>query len=146
MPEPLLQIEELTKVYGATKALRELSLEVHEGDVYGLVGPNGAGKTSCFKICATIMRPTFGRVRIDGVDLTAPDAAVSAVRHRIGYMPDAFGVYEDMTVGEYLAFFAAAYEITGDHRRQLVGEVRQRAQILVAVSKPASVAASGTAA
>jgi ABC-2 type transport system ATP-binding protein len=108
--------------YGNTLALNQLNLKMVRGDIYGLIGPNGAGKTTTFKIVSTILNPTSGLVRIDGLSLRDPDK-VRAIRRKIGYMPDSFGVYEDMTVEEYLAFFAAAYDILEPQRTRLVEDV-----------------------
>jgi len=122
MPDPILSIQGLTMRYGQTLALNQLNLEMMRGDIYGLIGPNGAGKTTTFKIVATILKPTSGLVRIDGLSLRDP-TKVRAIRRKIGYMPDSFGVYEDMTVEEYLAFFAAAYDILDPQRSRLVEDV-----------------------
>lgn len=108
--------------YGRTLALDRLFLDVNPGDLYGLIGPNGAGKTTTFRILATIQRPTAGDVQIGGESLADP-TRLRDIRRRIGYMPDSFGVYEDMTVEEYLAFFAAAYDIRNPRRKQLVDDV-----------------------
>jgi len=118
----ILRITGLSKQYGRTVALDNLSLNVRRGDIYGLIGPNGAGKTTTFRIVATVMRPTRGTVLVDGMNIAAA-ALVRDVRRCIGYMPDAFGVYDDMTVDEYLTFFAAAYGIVNPKRRRLVEDV-----------------------
>lgn len=108
----------LRKAYGATEALRGIDLRVEKGDVYGFIGPNGAGKTTTIRILTTLMEPTAGEASIDGRDVWADKDAIRAI---IGYMPDNFGVYRDMTVGEYLQFFAAAYGIPMSGRKALVG-------------------------
>ena len=122
MSLPILEISDLDMVFGKTVALNDLSLSVNRGDIYGLIGPNGAGKTTTFRIVATILRPTRGYVGIDGIDLTEK-SRIREIRRKIGYMPDTFGVYEDMTVEEYLTFFAAAYDITNPRRQRLVDDV-----------------------
>ena len=121
----LLSISDLTMHYGQTIALAGLSIEVNRGDIYGLIGPNGAGKTTTFKIVATILKPTGGEVHIAGINIALPPmiSRIREIRRKIGYMPDAFGIYEDMTVDEYLTFFAAAYDIQNPRRQKLVDDV-----------------------
>jgi len=111
----------LTKRYGDLTALDNLNLEVGAGDCFGFIGPNGAGKTTTIKILATLLKPTWGEARIDGLSVGPVNAR--AVRSVIGYVPDFFGSYEDMVVGEYLEFFAAAYSIHGPKRRQVISDV-----------------------
>ncbi|HUU43658.1 MAG TPA: ABC transporter ATP-binding protein, partial [Planctomycetota bacterium] len=89
-------------------------------EVFGFIGPNGAGKTSTIKVLATLIRPAFGSARIDGISTAARPAHI---RRIIGYMPDFFGVYDDLTVNEYLHFFAAAYRMGRAKRRSVVGDV-----------------------
>jgi ABC-2 type transport system ATP-binding protein len=114
-PEPIVSVRGLTKRYGSLYAVRDLDLDVPRGATYGLIGPNGAGKTTTMSILASLLRPTAGVVRVAGADpLTDP----AAVRRRVGYMPDALGVYDATTVSEYLEFFAGAYRIP---RRQWPG-------------------------
>jgi ABC-2 type transport system ATP-binding protein len=120
--KPILQLVGLTMKFDKTLALDNLSLSIQRGDIYGLIGPNGAGKTTTFKIVATILRPTKGHIVIAGMDARMSHH-IRDIRRKIGYMPDSFGVYEDMTVEEYLSFFAAAYDITNPKRQQLVNDV-----------------------
>lgn len=122
MEVPILEIKNLTMRYDSTCALDNLTLSIRRGDLYGLIGPNGAGKTTTFKIVSTITRPTAGRVKIAGMDIRSPEL-IRVIRRKIGYMPDSFGVYEDMTVEEYLSFFAAAYDIVNPKRQKLVDDV-----------------------
>src|SRR4051812_37042896 len=105
---PLVQVDNLHVRYGSTHAVRGLSLTIERGDIYGFIGPNGAGKTSTIKVLATLLRPSHGRAIVAGCDVTRDPAGV---RRKIGYMPDSFGVYDDLTAAEYLHFFAAAYHI-----------------------------------
>ncbi len=121
MNTPLLEITGLGMTYGKTLALQNLNLKINKGDVYGLIGPNGAGKTTTFKSVATILIPTSGLIKIGGLPL-CPEY-IRETRRKIGYMPDSFGVYEDMTVEEYLNFFAAAYDIVNPKRQKLVEDV-----------------------
>lgn len=116
----ILQIENLTKTYGTLTAVRDLNLSLQRGDIMGFVGPNGAGKTTTIKIAATLLEPTSGTVRVDGLDvLESP----MEVRRKIGYMPDFFGVYDDLKVWEYMDFFAAAYRLPKAERRQAAADV-----------------------
>ncbi len=115
----MIVTENLSKRFGKVQALRDVSIKVEEGDIYGLIGPNGAGKSTMFKILSTVAAPGGGSAKICGL----PVSDTYAVRKLIGYMPDVFGVYEDMTVWEYLEFFAAAYYIPSRQRRSLISGV-----------------------
>jgi len=106
--------------YGATVAVRRLSFQIPKGEVFGFIGPNGAGKTSTIKVLATLLRPMEGSVKIGGIDVRLHP---HDVRRHIGYMPDFFGVYDDLTVEEYLHFFAAAYRLDRQRRRAVVDDV-----------------------
>jgi len=110
----------LTKRYREQLALNNLNLEVAEGEIYGYIGPNGAGKTTTLKILATLLAPTSGRAEVCGLEVGRDSRKI---RPLIGYMPDFFGVYEDMTVEEYLTFFAAAYGLKGPRRKGIVGDI-----------------------
>ncbi|MGA2031538.1 MAG: ABC transporter ATP-binding protein [Thermoguttaceae bacterium] len=116
----MIRIRELTKTYGDLKAIDNLSLELSEGDLFGYIGPNGAGKTTTMRILATLLQPSWGEAEVCGYSIyTHP----KEIRRVIGYMPDFFGVYDDMKVIEYLEFFAAAYRIKGPARRKICNEV-----------------------
>ncbi|HEY8943727.1 MAG TPA: ABC transporter ATP-binding protein, partial [Polyangiaceae bacterium] len=108
-PYPAIRVENLWHRYGSMPVLRGVSFEVAEGEIFGFIGPNGAGKTTTIRVMATLMEPTAGRVTVDGID-----AAIEPerVRRIIGYMPDHAGVYERITIREYLEFFAEAYQLT----------------------------------
>ena len=116
----LVEVDRLWVNYGKVVAVRGISLSIPRGEVYGFIGPNGAGKTSTIKVLATLLKPARGFVKLDGVSV--PDHPYE-VRRRIGYMPDFFGVYEDLTVNEYLHFFAAAYHLVGQQRKRVVSDV-----------------------
>ena len=115
-----IEIEGLSKAYGRTQAVRDLSMHVPRGSVYGFVGPNGAGKTTTIRTLATLQRPDAGTAQVAGIDVAAHPAAV---RDRIGYMPDFFGVYESLTVEEYLDFYGASHGLPSGRRRELSGEL-----------------------
>src|SRR5574341_2150784 len=105
---PIIEIQHLRKTYGKLTAVNDLTLNVESGAIFGFVGPNGAGKTSTMRILTTLMSPTGGEAWVAGHSVTQDPRGV---RRTIGYMPDFFGVYDDMTVWEYLDFFGACYEI-----------------------------------
>ncbi len=105
---PIIEINNLVKKYGKLTAVQNLTLQVEQGAIFGFVGPNGAGKTSTMRILTTLMSPTSGEAFVAGNSVTKNPRAV---RRAIGYMPDFFGVYDDMTVWEYLDFFGACYEV-----------------------------------
>jgi ABC-2 type transport system ATP-binding protein len=117
---PMLRAEGLVKTYGRTRALNGLSLHVPRGSIYGFVGPNGAGKTTTLRILATLLAPEGGEAWVDGRPLTADPAAV---RSKIGFMPDFFGVYDNLTVSEYLDFYAAAYGVPVAESRRTNAEL-----------------------
>ncbi|MEX0775915.1 MAG: ABC transporter ATP-binding protein [Phycisphaeraceae bacterium] len=118
---PMIQTINLTKRYGDLVALANLNLQIEQGDCFGFIGPNGAGKTTTIKILATLLRPTWGEARIDGLSVGPVNAR--QVRALIGYVPDYFGSYPDMVVREYLEFFASAYGIHGERRKGVVDDV-----------------------
>ncbi len=117
---PAIVTEHLTKRYGELTALDDLCLSLEPGDVFGYIGPNGAGKSTTMKILAGLLNATAGHAQVLGKDVASNG---DFVRRNIGYMPDVFGVYEDLTVGEYLEFFASAYGISRGQRRKVVGDV-----------------------
>jgi ABC-2 type transport system ATP-binding protein len=119
-PLPLVSIENLWVTYGRTTAVQGLSFSISRGEIFGFIGPNGAGKTSTIKVLATLLKPSGGRARVGGLDVVREP---HAVRRKIGYMPDFFGVYDDLTASEYLHFFAAAYKIPTERRRALISDV-----------------------
>ncbi len=116
----IIQTINLTKRYGKLVALNNLHLEIEEGECFGYIGPNGAGKTTTIKILATLLQPTWGEARVCGKVVGYQSREI---RPLIGYVPDFFGAYEDMVVQEYLEFFASAYNILGDQRTRVVGDV-----------------------
>src|ERR1700704_5613102 len=116
----MIETRDLTKKYGDLYAIKSINLNLQKGDVFGFIGPNGAGKTTTMRILATLLNPTWGEAYVCGYSIyTRP----RDIRRLIGYMPDFFGVYDDMKVIEYLEFFAAAYRIRGAARRKVCDEV-----------------------
>jgi len=116
----VIKTQDLTKVYGELRAIDNLTLELTRGDVYGFIGPNGSGKTTTMRILATLLQPTWGEGYVCDYSIyTHP----KEIRRLIGFMPDFFGVYDDMKVIEYLEFFAAAYRIRGPKRRKVCDDM-----------------------
>src|SRR4026209_1483363 len=116
----IVRTEGLVKRYDRTVAVAGIDLDVDQGEIFGLVGPNGAGKTTTLRILATLLKPTSGEAEIAGISVRRnPDEA----RRVLGFMPDVFGVYDDMRVWEYLDFFARCYNIPADRRRQMIGDL-----------------------
>jgi ABC-2 type transport system ATP-binding protein len=116
----MIETHDLTKMYGELYALNRLNLTLQQGDVYGFIGPNGAGKTTTMRILATLLNPSWGEATVCGYSIYTGS---KEIRRVIGYMPDFFGVYDDMKVIEYLEFFASAYRIKGAARRKICEEV-----------------------
>lgn len=116
--EPVVRAVALSKRFGGTMALADLSLTLHGGEIFGLVGPNGAGKTTLLRILATLTRPDSGEASICGHSLDQ----VRQVRARIGFMPDVLGVYDDMLVREYFEFFARACDLPDATRAYAIEE------------------------
>jgi len=116
----IIETKDLKKTFGKFEALRGVSLSVPAGSIYGFVGPNGAGKTTTMRILTTLTRPTVGEAWVAGHPVLEDRRAV---RRAIGYMPDEFGVYEDLRAWEYLDFFAACYDIPESERKTLVNDL-----------------------
>lgn len=116
----IIETHDLVKRFNKFTAVDGLSLEVPVGSIYGFVGPNGAGKTTTMRILTTLTRPTSGTARVAGHDVTQDRRAV---RRAIGYMPDEFGIYDDLRVWEYLDFFAACYDIAEKERKRLITDL-----------------------
>ncbi len=115
----MIETRKLTKRYGDLIAVNQIDLKLDEGDVFGFIGPNGSGKTTTMRMIATLLNPDYGEAYVCGKSIyTHPQE----IRRLVGYMPDFFGVYDDMTVLEYLEFFAATYRINGPDRRKICEE------------------------
>ena len=110
----------LSKSYSGVSALQDVSLEAYSGEIFGILGPDGAGKTTLFRILATLLLPDSGSGRIDGLDLVRD---YRAIRRRIGYMPGKFSLYQDLTVGENLEFFARVFGVTVAERYDWIKDI-----------------------
>jgi ABC-2 type transport system ATP-binding protein len=110
----------LTKHYGDTLAVADVDLDIGAGAIFGLVGPNGAGKSTLIRMLATVLEPTAGEAQVCGLDI---EREGRSVRRLVGYMPDTFGLYDDLRVWEYLDFFARIYGIPATRRKALVEDL-----------------------
>ena len=115
-----ITVEGLVKRYGRSPALDGVSFSVPAGSIYGFLGPNGAGKTTALRILATLLMPTEGKASVAGEDIVRHPARA---RKNIGYMPDFFGVYDDLTVREYLEFYAQAHGVPRDQWRKIIADL-----------------------
>src|SRR3990172_5695289 len=122
----LVEIRDLSKTYGQLAAVKDVKVWVEEGDLFGFIGPNGAGKTSTIRMLATLLRPSSGDAWVAGHSVRQDPRGV---RRLIGYMPDFFGVYDDMKVWEYLDFFAACYKIPVNGRSRLIGDLLELVEL-----------------
>lgn len=116
----MIEVSNLSKNFKKTQALNGVSFEINQGDIFGYIGPNGAGKTTTIKVLATLLLPSTGEAFINGIDVIRNPMEVRKI---IGYMPDFFGVYDEMKAWEYLDFFAACYRIPKQKRLGIIDDV-----------------------
>jgi ABC-2 type transport system ATP-binding protein len=116
----VIDVQNASFLFKAHRALDGVTFQVHPRSLHGFVGPNGAGKTTTLKLICTLLKPQTGRIRVFGHDVRED---VKAIRRRIGYMPDHFSMYRQMTVFEYLDFFGAAYGFSLKDRNRIVADV-----------------------
>ncbi|MFM9994655.1 MAG: ABC transporter ATP-binding protein [Phycisphaerales bacterium] len=116
----MIEIRGLTKRFGALTAVHDLTLDIGPGQVFGFIGPNGAGKSTTMKVLACLLTPDAGTAKVGGLDCASDGAQI---RRILGYMPDFLGVYDDLTVDEYLQFFASAFGIPRKRRRPIIDSV-----------------------
>jgi len=130
----MVEVKNLWVRYGKYEAVKGISFSIPKGEVFGFIGPNGAGKSSTIKVLATLQREyECDEVKINGISV---HKAPHLIREMIGYMPDFFGVYEDLTAREYLHFFAAAYRIDRNRRRAIVDDVLELTDLTEKIDAP----------
>lgn len=122
----IIEIQNLSKHFGRRAAVDNISLSIEQGELFGLVGPNGAGKTTTMRMLVTLLQPDKGEIRVGGHSVQKNPRAV---RRIIGYMPDSFGVYGDMTTQEYLDFFGACYQIEPAKRAALINDLLELVEL-----------------
>lgn len=124
----MLEVKNLRKEYGGLTAVRGISFSLQPGDIFGFIGSNGAGKTTTIRMISTLLEPTSGTAVLNGADVrTNP----MAVRRMLGYMPDFFGLYDDVKVWEYLDFFAAIYQVPARERNKVIDNVLELTDLTV---------------
>ena len=115
----MVTVENLQKKFGKFSALQGMNLQIKQGELFGFVGPNGAGKTTTMRILAGLLRADSGYVEVDGIDVSKHP---KELKQRIGYMPDFFGVYDNLRTSEYMDFFASIYGLRGKEAKQSAQE------------------------
>lgn len=123
-----IETQNLTKQFDRHIAVNDLDLQVASGEVYGLIGPNGAGKTTLIRMLAAAEEPTTGEIYING-DRLLRDDSNPKLKQRLGYLPDDFPLYDDLTVWDYLDYFARLYKLKQPHRRRRLHEVLELVQL-----------------
>jgi ABC-2 type transport system ATP-binding protein len=137
---PVVRVRDLWVRYGKLEAVRGISFDIPKGDVFGFIGPNGAGKSSTIRVLATLQSRFGGVAQVCGINVNDdPDR----VRERIGFMPDFFGVYEDLTAREYLHFFAAAYRVPRQQRKTVVDDVLELTDLTHKIDSPVDALSRG---
>jgi ABC-2 type transport system ATP-binding protein len=124
--EPLIKIQNVSKRYHTTNALQDISLEIPRGTIYGLIGPNGAGKTTLMRILAALLQPTSGQVWLEQQEVSTMPGIIQS---KVGYMPDFFGVYPDLTSTEYLEFYAGIHGIPRKKRTGIVSDLLELVEL-----------------
>ncbi|HMR99891.1 MAG TPA: ABC transporter ATP-binding protein [Anaerolineales bacterium] len=122
----IIEIKNLSKLFARRLAVSDVNLSIENGEIFGLVGPNGAGKTTTMRMLVTLLQPDRGEITVGGHSVRK---FPRDVRRMIGFMPDSFGVYNDMTVQEYLDFFGACYKIPPAQRKTLINDLLQLVDI-----------------
>jgi ABC-2 type transport system ATP-binding protein len=116
----MIKIQNISKRYRTVNALNDFSLEIPRGTIYGLIGPNGAGKTTLLRILAALISPTSGQVWFENEEVTRTP---SIIQRKVGYMPDFFGVYPDLTSTEYLEFYAGIHGIPRHKHKRVIADL-----------------------
>ncbi|MCM8527924.1 MAG: ABC transporter ATP-binding protein [Lentisphaeraceae bacterium] len=117
----MIEVDNLTKSFGSSRGINNLSMSVPAESILGFIGPNGAGKSTTIKLLCGLLKPDSGSASINGIDVNPKN--YDKIKRTVGYMPDIFGVYDKMSVWEYLDFFGAAYKIPSGARKKRVEEV-----------------------
>lgn len=133
MAETIIKVENLVRDFGNVQAVNGVSFEIERGKVVGFIGANGAGKTTTMRMMVTLETPTFGSVSICGYDVVDQP---TEVRHRVGWMPDSYGAYENMTVEEYLDFYGRAFGYKQAERAHRVTEVMEFTDLIPISDRP----------
>jgi ABC-2 type transport system ATP-binding protein len=124
----MLEVKNLRKIYAGLTAVKGISFNLQPGDIFGFIGSNGAGKTTTIRMIATLLEPTSGTATLEGFDVVDQPMEV---RRRIGYMPDFFGLYDDVKVWEYLDFFASIYQVPVRERPGVIDNVLELTDLTV---------------
>jgi ABC-2 type transport system ATP-binding protein len=140
IPKPIISVQDLHRSFGKVQAVRGVSFQIFPGQVIGFIGANGAGKTTTMRIMATLDMPDSGSVEICGIDVVN---FPTEVRQRIGWMPDAYGSYEHMTVLDHLDFFGRAFGLKRAEREQRVREVMEFTDLAPLATRPANKLSKG---
>jgi ABC-2 type transport system ATP-binding protein len=136
----IIQIENLTRKFGALTAVDKMNLEVAEGEIFGLVGPDGAGKTTTMRMLCGLMNPTEGRALVAGHDVALE---LEAVKDQIGYMAQRFGLYSDLTVAENMIFYSDLFGVTGRERDELTTKLLRMTRMDPFQKRPAGKLSGG---
>src|SRR6187431_684743 len=122
---PAVSLKNISKTYddGKVKAVNDVSFEVEQGELFGLIGPDGAGKTSIFRILTTLLLPDKGQATVEGLDVVKD---YRAIRNKVGYMPGKFSLYQDLTVAENLKFFATIFKTTIEENYDLIKDIYEQ--------------------
>ena len=124
----MLEVKNLRKEYAGLTAVKGVSFSLQPGDIFGFIGSNGAGKTTTIRMLATLLEPTSGTATLNGADIRQNPMEV---RRMLGYMPDFFGLYDDVKVWEYLDFFAAIYQVPNRQRNEVIDNVLELTDLTV---------------
>ncbi|GCF08881.1 ABC transporter ATP-binding protein [Dictyobacter arantiisoli] len=124
--EPLIKIQNVSKRYHTTNALNDINLDIPRGSIYGLIGPNGAGKTTLMRILAALLTPSSGQVWFDQQEVSTMPGII---QRKVGYMPDFFGVYPDLTSAEYLEFYAGIHGIPRQKRAGIINDLLELVEL-----------------
>jgi ABC-2 type transport system ATP-binding protein len=136
----IIQVENLTRKFGALTAVDHLNLEIAEGEIFALVGPDGAGKTTTMRMLCGLMNPTEGKAIVAGHDVSKE---LDAVKDQIGYMAQRFGLYSDLTVSENMMFYSDLFGVTGQERDDLTAKLLRMTRMEPFQKRPAGKLSGG---